>query len=291
LRLHPFSQSEVERRPVDVVTALFEENPRDWSIPGCDHNEIIERASRGGFPTMRNLAPRDRTLLLDDYVPALFDGSTHDTNRDVVRIARFFRWLAGRSGSLRNIADFTEPTELARDTVQAYLAELAHVHLIEAVAGYRPGQDKRETERERIFVADPSFVAAGLPTEPAALMQNTDAFSRLLETFAANEFIRALGWSSTEAKLFHWRENDAREVDLVLERRDGAVIGIEMKAARTARDDHAAGLRSLRARHPRQFLRGFVLHSGAHTTRFEDDLWALPWSALWTIGRETTTIG
>jgi uncharacterized protein len=288
LRLHPFSQSEIERRPADAVTALFDDDPRLWSIPGCDHAEIIERASRGGFPTMRSLEPQERSRMLGDYVPALFDGSTHETKRDIVRIARFFRWLSGRSGSVRNIVDFASLNELARDTVQGYLEELAQVHLIETIAGYRPGHDQRETEKERIFVADPAFVAAGLPTDSALLMQNTDAFSSLLETFVANEIIRLLSWSATEATPFHWRESDAREVDLLLERRDGALIGIEVKAARTARDDHAAGLRELRKRHPKRFHRGFVFHSGVHVTRFEDDLWALPFSALWTIGHEVT---
>ena len=286
LRLHPFSQSEIEGRPVDVVTALFEQDPRQWSVPGCDHVDIIGRASRGGFPTMRNLHATDRARILGDYVSALFDGSTHETRRDVVRIARFFRWLSGRSGSIRNIVDFASSNEIARDTVQAYLEELAQVHLIETVAGYRPGLDQRETEKERIFVADPCFVAAGLPTEPSQLMQNTDAFSGLLETFVATEVIRLLGWSSTVATPFHWRESEVREVDLVLERRDGALVGIEVKAARGARTDHTSGLRELRKRYPKRFLRGYVFHSGAHVTRFEDDLWALPFSALWTIGSE-----
>jgi uncharacterized protein len=285
-RLHPFTQSELDRRPADVISSLFDGDPATWQLPGCDHREIIERASRGGFPTMRGLDLRARSRMLDDYVPALFDGSTHATKRDIVRIARFFRWLAGRSGSVRNVADFASLNELARETVPAYLEELAQVHLIESVSGYRPGQDQRETERERLFVADPAFVAAGLPADPTKLMENTDAFCGLLETFVATEIIRLLTWSATDAKLFHWRESDAREVDLVLERRDGALIGIEVKAARSARSDHANGLRAFRQRYPKRFHRGFVLHSGAHATRLEDDLWALPFSALWMLGAQ-----
>ena len=288
LRLHPFSQSEIEGLPLDTVTALFDEEPRTWAIPACDHYEVLRRAVAGGFPTMRLLDPVDRTSELDAYVPDLFSGNIYTTRKDVERIVRFFRWLTGRSGSVRNVRHFAEATELAQDTVHAYLDELAEVHLVESVRGFRPGQDHRETERERIFVADPSFVAAALPIDPMLLMQNNDAFGRLLETFVATELIRVLGWSSTSARIFHWRENDRYEVDLVIERRDGSLIGIEVKAARSATEAHASGLRRFRHRYQKNFVRGYVLHSGDTTTRFDDTIWALPFSALWTIGKPVT---
>jgi uncharacterized protein len=274
LRLHPFSQSEIERQPLDTVTALFDEDPRRWSIPKCDHNGVIQRATAGGFPTMRLLDPVDRTAEIDSYVPDLFSGNVYSTRRDIERLVRFFRWLVGRSGSIRNVRQFAEATELAQDTVHAYLDELAEVHLIESVRGFRPGQDHRETERERIFVSDPSFVGAALPIDPALLMQNSDAFGRLLETFVATELIRVLGWSSTSAQLFHWRYNDRHEVDLVIERRDGSLIAIEVKAARSATEAHTSGLRRFRERYQSRFVRGFVFHSGDTTTRFDDGIWA-----------------
>ena len=288
LRLHPFSQSEIEGQPLDTVTALFNEEPRTWLIPPCDHNEVLRRSVAGGFPTMRLLDPVDRSAELDAYVPDLFSGNVHTTRRDVERLVRFFRWLTGRSGSVRNVRHFAEATELAQDTVHSYLDELAEVHLVESVRGFRPGHDHREAQRERIFVADPSFVAAALPVDPALLMQNSDAFGRLLETFVATELIRVLGWSSTSAQIFHWRENDRHEVDLVIERRDGSLIGVEVKATRSATEAHTSGLRRFRDRYQNKFVRGYVLHSGDTTTRFDDTIWALPFSALWTIGNPVT---
>lgn len=237
---------------------------------------------------MRLLDPIDRTAELDAYVPDLFSGNIYTTRRDVERLVRFFRWLVGRSGSVRNVRHFAEATELAQDTVHAYLDELSEVHLVESIRGFRPGQDHRETERERIFVADPSFIAAALPEIPELLMQNNDAFGRLLETFVTTELIRILSWSATSAQLFHWRENDRHEVELVIERRDGSLIGIEIKAARSPTEAHTSGLRRFRDLYQKRFVRGYVLHSGDTTTRFDDDIWALPFSALWTIGSPVT---
>lgn len=157
------------------------------------------------------------------------------------------------SGSTRNYQLFANEMEMHRNTLSDYLGALSDVHLLEQVPGYRPGLDKRETDKERVFVADPAFVAAMLPTDANALMRNTDAFSALLETFVATEVIRLLTWSSVSAKLFHWRDSNTNEVDLVLERRDGSLIGIEVKAARVAKADHLAGLRELYKRYPSRF--------------------------------------
>jgi uncharacterized protein len=53
----------------------------------------------------------------------------------------------------------------------------------------------------------------------------------LLESFVVGEICRQLTWSATEASLFHWRDRDGAEVDVVLERPTGEVVGIEVKAA------------------------------------------------------------
>lgn len=91
-------------------------------------------------------------------------------------------------------------------------------------------------------------------------------------------------WSIPKCDHNHWRENNRHEVDLVIERRNGSLIAIEVKAARSATKAHTAGIRRFRDRYPSRFARGFVFHSGDNATRFDDGIWALPFSALWTVG-------
>jgi len=55
------------------------------------------------------------------------------------------------------------------------------------------------------------------------------------ETFVAMELDRQISWLDDRPQLFHFRDRDQREVDIVLEHRDGSVTAIEVKASATVR--------------------------------------------------------
>lgn len=178
--------------PSPSETAVTEPEPPGRFLPATTTKSFGVR-SQGAFPQCGSSIPSKeppswtRTFLISSPATSTALGEISSG------LVRFFRWLTGRSGSVRNVRHYAEATELAQDTVHAYLGELAEVHLVESIRWFRPGHDHRETQRERIFVADPSFVAAALPVDTALLMQNSDAFGRLLETFVFTELTRTLG--------------------------------------------------------------------------------------------------
>jgi len=79
----------------------------------------------------------------------------------------------------------------------------------------------------------------------------------------------------------HWRTYDGDEVDIIVERDDGSVIGIEVKASTRAAGDSFTGLRKLRDKLGSAFTLGVVLHLGERGFRYEDRLIALPVDRLW----------
>ena len=124
----------------------------------------------------------------------------------------------------------------------------------------------------RLNHVTPAAMAPGLVSEVAG---------GLFEGFVAGELRRQLVWSQTEASLFHFRDRDGREVDLVLESRDRRVAGIELKAAGAVSRDDFRGLGFLRDKLGSRFSLGVVLYTGRDPLPFGDRMWALPYSALW----------
>ncbi len=79
----------------------------------------------------------------------------------------------------------------------------------------------------------------------------------------------------------HYRDKDGVEVDLVLERPPGAVVGIEVKAGATARPRDFRGLARLEEAAGDGFACGIVLHDGERVQQAGPRLFAMPVKMLW----------
>lgn len=197
---------------------------------------------------------------------------------------RLYKWIAARSGAERNISDFAMHVELSRPTVSDYLDELHEVFLIEPLSPWHSSADRRSLERPRYHVVDPAFAASF-----AGLHDPANGFSSqhgpALEAFVVCELRRLLGWSSLHGELFHWRK-DRNEVDVLLEDGEsGKILAIEVEAARESDASLFRGIEAFRRNHPRRNVRGLVIHCGDEVRSRGPQNWAVPLSALWTIGR------
>lgn len=95
------------------------------------------------------------------------------------------------------------------------------------------------------------------------------------------ELLKQASWLEDLGGTGHWRTHDGDEVDMVIERDDGAIIAFKVKAAGRVPGDDFAALRRLRAATEDTFLAGIVLHTGTRSYTFEDRLHAMPIDRLW----------
>jgi len=95
------------------------------------------------------------------------------------------------------------------------------------------------------------------------------------------EIRRQISWQDNAPRMFHYRDRDGREVDVVLERRDGSVAAVEIKTAASASPGDFRGLRHLRDKLGTRFKAGVLLYTGEYTVPFGDRLAAIPLRGLW----------
>ncbi|MBN9248919.1 MAG: DUF4143 domain-containing protein [Hyphomicrobium sp.] len=106
-------------------------------------------------------------------------------------------------------------------------------------------------------------------------------FGALLESFVFSEVLKLTSASDLRLTPHHFRDRDGREVDIVLERDDGMIVGIEVKASATVKAGDFAGLRALAEACGDRFASGVVLYDSADFVPFGDKLVAAPLSSLW----------
>ena len=112
---------------------------------------------------------------------------------------------------------------------------------------------------------------------------DSDRLGKLMETFAYNELAAHVDASHGQYELKHYRDRQQREIDFVIERDDGALLAVEVKAgSNVGKNDfrHMKWFKENLAK-DRPFV-GLVLYSGEYVASFGNGMQVVPFGCLWT---------
>lgn len=285
VELWPLTQGEIEGSPDRFVDAMFEPGPLPALPSGPGRAEILDRVLRGGFPEVVQRATDRRDDWYDSYLSAVVEREVRDLTAvgNVAEIFAMIRLIAARSGGLFNLADVARGAQLSHSTARRYLGLLKAVFLVSEVPAWTTSLTTRIVKSPKLFLVDSGLAAHVLGIAAPRLADQPQLAGPLLEGFVATELRRQLGWSRTRPTMAHFRTRQGAEVDLILEARDGRVVGVEVKASSTVGGHDFAGLRALAEVAGPRLRRGVVLYTGSEQVSFGPRLVALPLPALWTI--------
>jgi len=291
MTVYPLSQSELDGTGVNLLSSLFADPSTAMAgTPSTTtREEYTERIARGGFPLAlaRSSAP-SRHRWFDDYVRLTLERDVRELSR--VRQARalppLLGRLAGQTAQVLNISSAAELTGLDVNTARDYIRLLQAVFLIHELPAWGKTLTSRSSASPKVHVLDSGVATRLLRLTPEKLTRRDPTslteFGHLLETFVVGEVMKDASWMDGITRLGHWRTYEGHEVDLVVERDDGAVVGFEVKAAGRAAGDDFRGLRKLRDTLGEAFIAGVVLYTGARGYTYDDRLHAMPIDRLWT---------
>ena len=113
------------------------------------------------------------------------------------------------------------------------------------------------------------------------IKQISPPLGHIVENFVATELLKLLSFSNIRSNLLHFRTSDDKEVNFVLERPDGSLAGIEVKASYSVDTSNFRGLKALQEVTKKDFVCGVVLYTGKDIVPFGDKLFAVPLATLW----------
>ncbi len=284
ITLWPLSQGEIDGVRENFIDWAFSE---DIGVPrslGCDRKEVLARAIKGGYPeALDRKTDRLRRQWLDSYVTTLINRDVREIGniRDLKDFPLLLNALAIRSGTLLNLSDISRTTGIPFETLRRYMALLAALWLVVELPAWSSNLGRRLVRTPKITLNDTGLLAGLLNLDQRRLAREPVYLGQLLESFAVMELRKQMGWSETQVRIFHFRDQKGAEVDIVLESASGEIVGIEVKSAATTRADDFAGLRYLQSAVGERFKRGVLLHTGDKVSSASKELHALPISALW----------
>jgi len=205
--------------------------------------------------------------------------------RRSTELARLLRAAAARTASELVMRDVHRDLELGSiDTTADYLSYLEMTHLVTRLGGWATGAATRAKRRPKIHVNDTGLATALLGLTAESLSDPaSEQRGPLHETFAVNELRRQASAMGQALNFSHYRDSRGREVDLLIERPDGRIIAVEIKAGATVRPTDAKWLAWLRDLIGDRFEAGLVLCTGSAPLPVADRVVALPLSYLWEV--------
>ncbi|WP_328293548.1 ATP-binding protein [Kineococcus sp. NBC_00420] len=291
LTLRPFSQGELDRHEEHFLPMAFE-TPKSLVELGpsrVGRDEVIRRVTTGGFPlAVERPTTAARNRWFDDYVRLTLERDVRDLSRvrQAAALPQLLERLAGQTAQVLNVSAAAASVGLDDRTADGYTKLLEAVFLLQRIPAWARTTSARSALRPKVHLVDSGVAARLLRLTPEKLGQRSavalQQFGHLLETFAVMEVAKQASWRDDIDGLHHWRTHDGLEVDLAVERDDGTVIGIEIKAGGRLPGDDFRGLRALRDQIGEQFVAGYALYLGEHAYTYEDRLHALPLDRLWT---------
>ncbi|WUE13266.1 ATP-binding protein [Nonomuraea sp. NBC_00507] len=170
--------------------------------------------------------------------------------------------VAARAGGQLVLSHIADGLGLDVVTVRTYLAYLETVFLVASAPAWSNNLTSRVTHAPKTYVTDSGLAAHLMDVDAESLlMPGHPALGGLLETFVFAELLKLSTFARRHVAVRHYRDREKREVDFILERRDGSVIGIEVEASATPKSEDAKHLRWLRDKLGDRFRAGYVLPS------------------------------
>lgn len=288
--LWPFSQGEIEGVVEGFIDAAFAKPPPALGA-AAGGVALARRVLRGGFPEAVSIGSADRrSAWFEAYLTTILGRDVRDLANieGLTELPRLLSLIAARPMALLNYAELGRSAGLAQSTLKRYFALLGAVFLVRTLRPWHANIGKRIVKTPKLLLCDTGLAAHLMGIDDARLGQDRTLLGGLLESFVAMEITKQTDWSAAAPALYHFRTHEGDEVDLVLERRSGALVGIEVKSATTVTSADFKGLRALAHAAGRRFHRGVVLYTGTEVVPFGPRLHAVPIEALWRWGARPT---
>lgn len=307
---------EVQNVPeiLSYIQVKADENPDlKYVITGSSnfsllHNITQSLAGRAALFTLLPLSFKElndyvkssgiRKIMYNGFFPAIFTKGTPPdifysnyystyVERDIRQLSQlknintfevFMRLCAGRAGSELNYSSLAVETGVTAPTIKEWLSLLSASYITYTLQPFFTNINKRLTKSPKLYFYDTGLLCFLLGIENSEQLLTHPLRGAIFENLAISEMIKEKFNNGKIPRLYFYRENAGREVDIVEE--NGVILNLyEVKAAKTFNKDFRKNLDYLKKNLPQYTINNsLVIYDGETFPSFAinvRDLWKL----------------
>lgn len=232
LHLSPLSQSEIMKRPPEppfsLELPLLSERQNGRQM--LNTPKVFQRIHQGGMPALVTGTYSNASIFYSSYIDTYMERDVRRLSNDIdsLKFLRFLRSVAARISQQVNYKGIADDAEIDQTTAKNWLHVLEALGIIFLLEPYSNNVLKRTVSTPKLYFYDSGIVCYLTRwSSPETAMEGAMS-GALLENYTVAEIIKTYQNAGQEPFLYYYRDKDAREIDLILER-DGKLFPIEIK--------------------------------------------------------------
>lgn len=232
LHLSPLSQSEIMKRPPEppfsLELPLLSERQNGRQM--LNTPEVFQRIHQVGMPALVTGTYSNASIFYSSYIDTYMERDVRRLSNDIdsLKFLRFLRSVAARTSQQVNYKGIADDAEIDQTTAKNWLHVLEALGIIFLLEPYSNNVLKRTVSTPKLYFYDSGIVCYLTRwSSPETAMEGAMS-GALLENYTVAEIIKTYQNAGQEPFLYYYRDKDAREIDLILER-DGKLFPIEIK--------------------------------------------------------------
>ncbi|MVT26221.1 DUF4143 domain-containing protein [Nesterenkonia alkaliphila] len=266
----------------------------DFSVP-----EYAEEILRSGFPGIRDLPSRARRPHLESYVQRIISRDLPENGVLVRKPQSLRKWLEAYAAATATCTSYTkvlaaatagEDDRPAKETAISYRDHLQRLFILEPLDAWLPSFTplKRLTQSPKHHLVDPALAAHLAGIDQHGLLrgkgpENLDYAGTWLGALFESLVTQSLRTYADlhEATVLHMRSRGGEhEVDLIIQRPDHSVLGVEVKLSHQVDKTDVKHLHWLETQIGDRLLDKVVINTGPVAYRREDGVAVVPLALL-----------
>lgn len=209
-------------------------------------HEIYRQIWRGSFPGLVAHPGVARDLFFGSYLQTYLQRDVRDLAQvgDQAAFLRFVRAAAARTAQLLNMAELARDADIAPNTAKSWLSVLEASGIVSLLQPWHSNLGKRLVKAPKLHFLDTGLAAYLTQWSSPQTLEAGAMAGAIFESWVYGEVLRSHAHAGSAACLYHYRDKDRREVDLLIEA-DGLLYPIECKKSAAPGRDALAGIAAL----------------------------------------------
>lgn len=280
--LWPFSFAESKNSIEGFIDYVFTKRPQ-FQQDAFASFDLASALRAATFPQI-SLHNADTNQWYRDYLNIIIQRDVRNI-MEIEKIGAFMqviKLLATRAATLVNDSAMASEVKLNNATYLRYKTLLSLVFIVFNIKSWHNNLGKRLVKSSKLFFTDTGLLTYLLGVDAQTLKQrDSNMYGRVLENFVASELMKQISRTNDNYSLYHFRTHDQKEVDFIIERKDGSIVAIEVKAKSSPVAEDYKHLALLQETLGDKFVAGIILHQGNNIMHFNDKLYSAPIASLW----------